>query len=93
MRKDTGARLPIESATSDRTTASGSDSTLKHRMSAASASSISLRVFPTPENTIRFPGTPAAKARLSSPTDTMSIPAPSRASVLSTAWFELAFMA
>jgi BirA family biotin operon repressor/biotin-[acetyl-CoA-carboxylase] ligase len=36
---------------------------------------------------------PAARARRSSPSDTTSMPAPSRASVRSTAWLELAFMA
>ena len=39
------------------------------------------------------PGTPAARARRSSPSLTTSMPAPSAASVLSTAWLEFAFMA
>ena len=42
---------------------------------------------------MRSPGTPAARARLSSPSLTTSMPAPSLASVVSTAWFELAFIA
>ena len=54
---------------------------------------ISARVLPTPEKMMRSPGTPAARARLSSPSLTTSMPAPSRASVASTAWFELAFIA
>ena len=55
--------------------------------------SISARVLPTPEKMILSPGTPAARARLNSPSLTTSIPAPSAASVLSTAWLELAFIA
>jgi len=42
---------------------------------------------------MRFAGTPAAKARRNSPPETTSMPAPSFASVFSTAWLELAFMA
>ena len=42
---------------------------------------------------MRSPGTPAASARLSSPSLTTSMPAPSLASVVSTAWLELAFIA
>ena len=38
-------------------------------------------------------GTPAARARLSSPPETTSAPAPSFASVAITAWLEFAFMA
>ena len=57
------------------------------------ASSISARVLPTPEKTIFSPGTPAARARRNSPSLTTSMPAPSRASVASTAWLELAFIA
>ena len=43
-----------------------------------------------PENMIWSRGTPAASARLSSPPDTTSAPAPSFASVAITAWLELA---
>ena len=64
---------------------SGSDSTLKHRMSSSSAWAISAAVLPTPEKVMRDPGTPAARARRNSPSDTTSMPAPSRARVLSTA--------
>ena len=39
------------------------------------------------------PGTPAARARRSSPSETTSMPAPSRASRVSTAWLELALTA
>ena len=50
-------------------------------------------VLPTPENMILSGGTPAASARLSSPSDTTSAPAPSLASVAITAWLEFAFIA
>ena len=56
-------------------------------------SAISARVLPTPEKMIFSPGTPAARARRNSPSETTSMPAPSRASVVSTAWLELAFIA
>ncbi|HQY89528.1 MAG TPA: hypothetical protein PK402_12820 [Tepidisphaeraceae bacterium] len=80
-------------ATSDSASSSGSDSTLKQRISASSASAISSRVLPTPEKTILSPGTPAASARRNSPRETMSMPAPSFAKVRSTAWLEFAFIA
>ena len=75
----------MEAATCDSASSSGSDSTLNWRTPSASACAISWRVLPTPEKTMRAPGTPAARARASSPPETTSIPAPSRASVLSTA--------
>jgi hypothetical protein len=62
-------------------------------MPLSSAKAISGLVLPTPENTMRSPGVPAASARRSSPSDTMSMPAPRRLRVLSTAWVEFAFMA
>ena len=46
-----------------------------------------------PENMILSGGMPAARARLSSPPETTSAPAPSFASVAITAWLEFAFMA
>ena len=46
-----------------------------------------------PEKVIDEPRTPAARARRSSPSETTSMPAPSRASVVSTAWLELALTA
>ena len=46
-----------------------------------------------PENMILSAGTPASRARLSSPPETTSAPAPSLASVATTAWLEFAFMA
>jgi hypothetical protein len=84
-RTEMDAVTPFDTAVSDRASSSGSDSTLKHRIPLSRASAISSRVFATPENTIRSPGTPAARARRSSPPDTMSIPAPRPARVLSTA--------
>ena len=62
-------------------------------MPASSAAAISASVLPTPENTILSAGMPAASARRSSPPDTTSAPAPRSASVASTAWLELAFIA
>ena len=64
---------------------SGSDSTLKQKIPAPKAASISAAVLPTPEKVI-FPGaTPALSARASSPPETTSMPAPSEASSVSTA--------
>jgi hypothetical protein len=54
---------------------------------------ISSRVLPTPEKTMRSPGTPAARARRYSPSDTTSAPAPRRASTRMTARLEFAFSA
>ena len=93
IRSDTGARVPIRLAISLRSSSSGSDSTLKQLIPSFSPSAISRAVLPTPENTIRRPGTPAASARLSSPSDTTSMPAPLSARVRITAWLEFAFMA
>ena len=73
-RMETGAVTPLDRATCDRASSSGSLSTLKQRMPAFSASPISSRVLPTPEKTMRSPGTPAARARISSPEETMSMP-------------------
>ncbi len=92
-RIETGARRPFAAATSLRRASSGSDSTLKQRIPASSPAAISRAVLPTPEKTIRFVGTFAASARRSSPSETTSMPAPSRASVAITAWFELALSA
>ncbi|GJE55578.1 hypothetical protein EKPJFOCH_2072 [Methylobacterium thuringiense] len=92
-RIETGASRPTDTATSDNASSSGSLSTLKQKMPARKAAAISSRVLPTPENTILSAGTPAANARRSSPSETMSMPAPSRARVASTAWFEFAFTA
>ena len=69
------------------------DSTLNSRISAFSASRISSRDFPTPAKMIFWGGTPARTARYSSPPDTMSAPAPARASVASTPRFAFAFIA
>ena len=92
-RIDTAARWPMRLATSDSSSSSGSDSTLKQAMPSRSASAISRAVLPTPENTILRAGTPAASARRSSPSETTSMPAPSSAMVRMTAWLEFAFMA
>ncbi len=64
---------------------SGIDSTLKHLTPASSASRISAAVLPTPENTVFSALPPAASTRASSPPETMSKPAPSRANTFSTA--------
>ena len=63
------------------------------RMFSSTASASSCAVLPTPENMILSAGTPAARARNSSPSETTSAPAPSLASVAITAWLEFAFMA
>ena len=60
---------------------------------AFSAKAISALVLPTPEKVIRPGGVPAASARRNSPSETTSMPAPSRARVVRTAWLELAFTA
>ena len=62
-------------------------------MPASSAIRSSGAVLPTPENRILSGEMPAASARFSSPPETTSAPAPSRANVFSTDWLELAFIA
>ena len=57
----------------------------------SSASWISASVLPTPENSVLRASPPAASTRASSPPETMSKPAPSRASSASTARLEFAF--
>ena len=89
----TGATRPSPAATSLSASSSGSLSTLNCRTPPSSASRISSRVLPTPEKTIRSPGTPAARARRYSPSLTTSIPAPSEPISASTARLELAFTA
>ena len=69
------------------------DSTLKQRIRASSAATMSSRDLATPENTMRPGSPPAISTRLSSPPETMSKPAPRRASRFSTARFEFAFTA
>ncbi len=80
-----GATAPRLEATRDSASSSGSDSTLKQKIFSSSPRFISASVLPTPEKMMRSPGTPAARARLSSPSLTTSMPAPSLASVVSTA--------
>ena len=92
-RTETCAVRPFDAAIDDRKCSSGSDSTLMQRMPSSSASASSASVLPIPENMILSAGTPAARARFNSPPDTTSAPAPSLASVLTTAWLEFAFMA
>jgi hypothetical protein len=91
-RIEIGACLPFDRATSESASISGSLSTLKQRMPASRAALISSRVLPTPEKTMRSPSTPAARARRSSPPETMSMPAPMPARVFTTAWLELPFI-
>ena len=80
-------------ATSSSARSSLTDSTLNMRISAFSASRISSRVLPTPEKMIFRGGTPARSARYSSPPETISAPAPARASVEITPRLELALTA
>src|SRR5438105_9403624 len=63
---------------------SAEDSMFKYPTPARMASSSSGAVLPTPENTIAPASNPAASARRSSPTDTMSAPAPSARSTFNT---------
>ena len=84
---------PFDAAMVESNSSSGSDSTLMHKMPASTAAASSSAVLPMPENMIFSGATPAASARLSSPPETTSAPAPRRASVAITAWFEFAFMA
>ena len=84
-RTETQAVRPFEAAICDSSSSSGSDSTLMQRMPASIAAASSSAVLPTPENMIFSAGTPAASARFSSPPETTSAPAPSRASVAITA--------
>ena len=83
-----GTVAPVAAATSDSARSSGSDSTLIWRMPPSMATRISACVLPTPEKTIRSPGTPAARARAYSPAETTSIPAPRSPSTFSTATLE-----
>ncbi len=92
-RSEIGATLPARPATAFSTSSSAADSTLKHRMPAANAASISAALLPTPENTVFAGSPPAAITRSSSPPDTMSKPLPCRASRFSTARLEFAFIA
>ncbi len=89
-RKAMGAVLFMDSATALSNSNSARLSTLKTRISAFSAASISSRVLPTPEKTILWPGIPAKRARASSPPLTTSAPAPILARVAKTAMLELA---
>ena len=84
---------PICCATREMRRISGSDSTLISEMPASRAKAISLACLPTPEKTILLAGTPAARARRISPSETVSAPAPSRARVARTARFGLALTA
>ena len=62
-------------------TNSASDSTLKQPIDASKAALISSVVLPTPENTIFSAAPPAWITRASSPTETISKPAPHLAKV------------
>src|SRR5881628_3857566 len=93
MRNATRARRPISAATSSMTRSSAEDSTFNIRISVASASLISSRLFPTPANTILDGGMPAFSARYNSPPETISAPLPSRAIRRRMARLELAFTA
>ena len=87
------ATSPKDSATPERVSSSGVDSTLICMTPALSASAISPGVLPTPEKTIFDAGTPATKARFISPPETTSAPAPSLASAAITAILALALTA
>ena len=80
-----GTSTPSSEATFEISINSGSLSTLNCRIPPFIAKLISSRVLPTPENTIRSLGMPAALARKYSPPDTTSIPAPKLPRIFSTA--------
>ena len=84
---------PFAAATAISRSSSTALSTLIWRTPTSMAKASSASVLPTPEKTIRSPGTPAFSARRISPSDTVSAPQPSRARVASTDRFELAFTA
>ena len=92
-RSATATRWPSARARVATRASSSADSTLIARSPAEIAASISASSLPTPLKTIFPAGIPAAIARASSPPETMSAPAPRRASVRSTAWLLLAFTA
>jgi len=92
-RNATRAVMPRAFAALDMASTSGSLSALNWPMPAANAASISSSVLPTPENTIRSGCIPAARARASSPPDTMSAPSPLRAASAMTPSAEFALMA
>ena len=77
----------------DRVSNSGRDSTLNCKIPTSKAAAISAGVLPTPAKTMASGGTPAARARRISPSETTSAPAPSLAKVAITAWLEFAFRA
>ena len=91
QRDPRGAAMATASAES--TSNSSALSTLICAMSSESASRSSRSVLPTPENTMRSAGTPAARRASSSPSLTTSTPAPSAANRRSTASRSFAFMA
>ena len=88
-----GARTPRPIATRLSASSSGRDSMLNWRMPASSPAAISASVLPTPANTMRSAGTPAASATRNSPSDTTSAPAPRRASVRTSARLAFALSA
>ena len=75
----TGAATPSRCATSESARELGLGLDVELADAGSSASRISPPVLPTPEKTIRSPGTPAARARRNSPSETTSMPAPSEA--------------
>ncbi len=81
-RTATGAVLPRRTARAFRASNSGRDSTLIWRMPETRAKASSRSVLPTPEKTILSGGTPARRARRSSPSLTTSAPQPRAARVL-----------
>src|SRR5215831_1611569 len=77
-RIEISAVRPLAVAIEERSASSDSDSTLMQRMPCSTARLSSRAILPTPENTMRCGGMPAARARKSSPSETTSAPAPSR---------------
>ena len=92
-RSDTGATIPIFSATLFNFNSSLSDSTLKHLMFCSKANFISSSRLPTPEKTTFIGSPPASRTRNNSPIETISKPEPSLARILRMEMFELALTA
>ena len=89
----TAGRESMAWATAISRSSSAPLSTLIWRTPTPVAKAISMSVLPTPEKMIRSAGTPAARARRISPSDTVSAPEPSLARVASTDRLELALTA
>ena len=92
-RRATGAAMSSSAAIRSMRSSSPRDSAWTAPIPAASAARSSAALLPTPENTMSAGSPPAARARASSPPETMSKPQPSVRSSCSTARLPLALTA